>query len=129
MLFPSPDRIISEQGLPDNPSKIHSIFNTVFIDLSSQNDFQIGPKIIIKPSFYPDRNPTLFFSHFGIPNGAPKPRKLQYYLSKTSISTNPPFAFCFSFWHPKVSQNMSNIPRKPFNKTSRKLIQNRHQIS
>ena len=120
--------MLSTSSLPGNPSKIHRISDTLFIDFCSQNDSQNEPQIIIKLSFHQDRNPPLFFSHSGAPNGAHEPRKQQYCLRKTSISTNPPFAFWSSFWHQKVSQNMPKTTLKPLNKTSRKHIQTRHQI-
>ncbi len=126
-ILPPPGCILSDWGVPPNPFKIPRFVDTLFIDFWYQNDSQNEPKITIKPSFNPDRNPTLFFSHSGTPNGAHKPWKQQYYWSKTNISTNPPFAFWSSFWHQKVSQNMPKTILKPLNKKSRKHIQARHQ--
>ena len=123
-IFPSPNHVILNYGLPWNPSKIHRFVTTLFIDFCSQNDSQNEAKITIKPSFNPDRNPTLFFSHFGTPNGAREPRKQQYCLRKTTISTNPPFAFWSSFWHQQVFQNMPKTILKPVKKPFRKQIKN-----
>ena len=126
-LFPSPNHVLSDLGLPWNPSKFHRFFNCISIDFWTPNDSQNGFKITTKRSFNPDWNPTPFFSHFGTPNGSHKPRKHQYYSSKTTISTNLPFAFWSSFWHQKVSQNKPKTTLKPLKKPSRKHIKNQHQ--
>ena len=123
-----PNHILSDYGLHWNPLKIHRIVDTMFVDCCYQNDSQNEPKITINLSFNPARNPTLFFFHFRTPNGAHKPRKQQYCLRKTTISTNPPFAVWSSFWHQKVIQNMPKTVLKPIKKSSRKHIQTRHQI-
>ena len=125
--FPSTWSVLSGWGLPRNPFKIHRISDTVFIVFWYQNDSQNAPKITIKPSFNPARNPTLFFSYFGTPNGAHEPRKQQYCIRKTTFFTNPPFAFWSSFWLQKVFQNMPKTILKPFHKSSRKHITNQHQ--
>ena len=65
--------IPSDWGVPRNPYKIRRFFDTLFIDFCFQNDSQNDPQITIKPSFNQDRNPTLFFSQSGIPNGTHKP--------------------------------------------------------
>ena len=127
-ILPSPDHVLAEYGLPGNPSKINRISDTLFIDFWSQNDSQNGPKNTIKPSCNPDRNPTLFFSHFGTPNGAHKPRKQQYYLGKNKhfhksslcllIIVLAPTSF------PKHAQNHSKTTQKNIPKTYPNLTPN-----
>ena len=109
-------------GIPQKSIELPILFSSIVAPKITLKTIPKSPssRVLIKIGI-----PLCFYS---FPNGTHKPRKLQYYLRKTHISTNPPFAFWSSFWHQQVSQHMPQTTLKPLNKSFRKHIQNRHQI-